>query len=142
MTTPVCPPHAPPIKMNNAASEASSNAVLSPFIVSLWQEATAYTKQVSGLTLRRASLWVAAVALMMSPLAGQVSTVTAQAPPPPTQPPVTKPSPSPSPSPSPASSGQPAAARAQAGGPFDGASVDPRLAGVSIYTGATYLQSF
>ena len=66
-----------------------------------------------------------------------VSPLAAQAPPPPTQPPVTKPSPSPTPTPS----AQPAA-RAQATGPFDGASVDPRLTGVSIYTGATYLQSF
>jgi hypothetical protein len=62
----------------------------------------------------------------------------AQAPPPP--PPVQS-SPTPSPTASPRSTPNPTASTTQAG-PLDGASVNPRLAGVPIYAGSAFLQSF
>jgi hypothetical protein len=63
----------------------------------------------------------------------------AQAPPPPTQaPPPPTSTPVPRPVQSPAQKQTPSVSA----GPVDGGSIDPRLAGVPIYTGATFLQSF
>jgi hypothetical protein len=83
---------------------------------------------------------------MVSPLAAQAPppppppSSSTQAPPLPAATPAAKPSPTPAPSTTPSTA--PAAKAAQNQGPFDGASVDPRLAGVPIYAGAAFLQSF
>ena len=66
----------------------------------------------------------------------------AQAPPPPTQAPPPTQTATPKPTPTPAQTPGPKPASSGSSGSFDGASIDPRLAGVPIYAGAAFLQSF
>jgi hypothetical protein len=80
--------------------------------------------------------WCAVAFLAATPVAAQAPPPPAQAPPPPTQTSTPKPTPTPAQTPAPRPTAQASA------GPVDGASVDPRLAGVPIYAGAAFLQSF
>jgi len=99
---------------------------------------TAYTRDVFAVNRLRVAGWAAAIVMAVSPVA-------AQAPPPPTPTPTpsARPAATPAPTPGAKPSATPAAGAPPAqAGPFDGGGVNPRLAGVPIYAGAAFLESF
>ena len=79
---------------------------------------------------------VTRIASLVAAVGLTTSLLGAQAPPPP--PVQSTPTPAATPKPTP----QATATASTSGGPFDGGAVNPRLAGVPIYTGAAFLQSF